>query len=255
MPQTGAYVLAVVCEADADRRTATGLADRMLCREVDWIEPEILDGHRRWQGLEEEGSSHLEWRQVKEHARSRGLKAHGHFTGEPGEPDAYAARRALLLLNARPPDAVVLVRDTDGQEERRRGLEQARAGQPRTGQPWPFPVLLAVAHPKREAWVLAGFEPRSEAENTSLAQCRQEFGFDPRLRSEELFAKTPGAPRDAKRVVRLLVGETYDREQSCWADCPLEDLTERGRLNGLTDYLEEVRTRLVPLFTGSEATP
>lgn len=247
MTQTGAYVLAVVCEADTDRRTATGLADRVLCREVDWIEPEILDGHRRWQGLEE-GSSHLEWHQIKHHARARGLKAHGHFNGEPGGPDAYAARRALLLLNARPPDAVVLVRDTDGQEERRVGLEQAR-----TENPWPFPVLLAVAHPKREAWVLAGFEPRTQAEEASLAQLRQELGFDPRLQAEALSAKAPGALRDAKRVVRLLVGDAYDRELSCWAECPLEDLTERGRLNGLADYLEEVRTRLVPLFTGDEA--
>lgn len=248
MSQTGAYVLAIVCEADADRRTATGLADRMLREEVDWIEPEILDGYRTWQGLAE-GSSHLEWHQVKGYARARGVKPHGSFNGEPGAPDAFAARKALLLLaiNPHPPDAVVLVRDSDGQQERRRGLEQAR-----NYRNWPFPVLIGLADPKRECWVLAGFESRSEAENASLAQLRQELGFDPRLRSEELSAKTPGAPRDAKRIVRLLVGDTYDREQSCWVDCRLEDLIERGRLNGLADYLEEIRTRLVSLFTEGE---
>lgn len=251
MTQTGAYVLAVVCEADADRRTATGLADRVLCAEVDWIEPGILNGHRKWQGLVE-GSSHLEWHQIKDLADARGIKSHGYFMGEPGAPDAYAARRALLLLNARPPDAVVLVRDTDGQEERRHGLEQARTEQPRTEQPWPFPVLLAVAHPKREAWVIAGFEPRSHGEEVSLAQLRQELGFDPRLQSEALSARKTGALRDAKRVLNLLIGGDFDREESCLAECPLEHLVERGRLNGLSDYLEEVRTRLVPRFTRDE---
>jgi hypothetical protein len=237
MTQTGAYVLAVVCEADADRRTSTGLADRVLCREVDWIEPEILDGHRKWQGLVE-GSSHLEWHQIKEQARARGLKAHGHFMGEPGAPDAYAARLALLLLatSPHPPDAAALVRDSDGQQERRLGLEQARRE-----RNWPFPVVIGFADPRRESWVLAGFEPRSEAEEANLPQLRQGLGSDPR-----------GALRDTKRVLRLLAGDTYDREQSCWTDCPLEDLIERGRQNGLADYLEEVRTRLVPLFTGGE---
>lgn len=251
MTQTGAYVLAVVCEADADRRTATGLADRVLCREVDWIEPEVLDGHRKWQGLLE-GGSHLQWRQVKDHARARGLKAHGHFNGEPGAPDAFAARLALLLLatSGRPPDAAVLMRDTDGQQERKVGLEQARMD-----REWPFPVLIGCADPKRECWVLAGFEPRSPDEDAILAQLRQELGFDPRLQAEALSAKESGALRDAKRVLSLLVGGDRDREQSCWVECPLEALVERGRLNGLADYLDEVRTRLVPLFTGSEARP
>jgi hypothetical protein len=249
MTQTGAYVLAVVCEADTDRRTATGLADRVLCREVDWIEPENLNGHRKWQGLVE-GSSHLEWHQIKGHAHARGLKAHGHFTGEPGAPDAFAARLALLLLatTGQRPAAAVLVRDTDGQQERKLGLEQARRD-----RDWPFPVVIGSADPKRESWVLAGFEPRTSDEEASLAQLRQELGFDPRFRAEALSAKAPGALRDAKRVLSLLARGDYDREQSCWVDCRLEDLVERGRLNGLADYLEEVRTKLVPLFTGSEA--
>jgi len=249
MTPTGAYVLAVVCEADADRRTATGLADRVLCREVDWIEPEGLDGHRKWQGLVE-GSSHLEWHQIRDHARARGLKAHGHFAGEPGAPDAYATRLALLLLATSPhrPDAAVLVRDSDGHQERKLGLEQARRE-----RHWPFPVAIGFAYPKRECWVLAGFEPRTQPEEASLMQLRQELGFDPRLQTEALSAKTPGALRDPKRVLSLLVRDDYNREQSCWVDGPLEDLTERGRLNGLVDYLEEVRTRLVPLFTGGEA--
>jgi hypothetical protein len=103
--------------------------------------------------------------------------------------------------------------------------------------------------------VLAGFDPRNQAEEASLAQLRQELGFDPRFKAEALFAKSPGALRNAKRVLSLLAGDDNDREQSCWADCPLENLIERGRVNGLADYLEEVRARLVPLFTGRRPRP
>jgi hypothetical protein len=121
------------------------------------------------------------------------------------------------------PDAVVLVRDADRQLERRTGLEQARED-----RAWPFPVIIGLAVPNRENWVLTGFEPQE-----ALAQARRETG-------------------DLKRVLQLLVGDDYDREEACWTECPLEILTERGQSNGLAEYLEEVRTRLVPLFTGRE---
>jgi hypothetical protein len=246
MQETGAYAFAVVCEAGADRRIATTLADRVLCQEVVWIEPESLDLHRCWQGLAA-GSSHLEWHEIRDHAKAAGLKAHGHFRGEPGAPDAYAARLALWLLvkSGQRLDAAVLVRDTDGQRERRLGLEQAR-----TGRVWPFPVLIGLADPKRESWVLAGFEPRDRREREALAQVQREVGSDPRIQADSLSARTPGALREAKRILRALIGDDPDREQACWMECPLEELAERGRLSGLADYLEEVRSRLVPLFTG-----
>lgn len=135
-----------------------------------------------------------------------------------------AARRALLLLMNGPKlDAVVLVRDSDNQLERRLGLEQARKD-----RKWPFQVVIGLAIPKRESWVLVGFEPQE-----ALAQARRETG-------------------DLKRILQLLVGNDYDREEACWTECPLETLAERGQSNGLAEYLEEVRTRLVPLFTGRE---
>lgn len=240
----GAYAFAIVCESPADRRTAADLADRVLCQQVGWLELDDLKLHRRWQGLEE-SDSHLEWHQTKDLARQRHVKAHGHFEGKPGAPDAYAARRALLLIATAPksPDAVVLVRDTDGQEERRDGLEQARRE-----REWPFPIVLAVAHPKRESWVLTGFEPRNEVEGERLEALSRELGFDPRRRSETLSAAGTGMPRNAKRILALLVGEEPEREWTCWREPALDLLEERGKLTGLADYLNEVRDRLVPLF-------
>ncbi|MEA2693041.1 MAG: hypothetical protein QOJ16_2428 [Acidobacteriota bacterium] len=246
MSATPAYILAIVCEAAADRDTATELADRVLCREVDWLEPESLPLYRRWQGLEE-GSRHLEWHWIKSLAEGHRFKPHGHFRGEPGDLNAHEAHKALLLLVEASPDAVVLVRDTDGEERRRRGLEQAR-----DDRPWPFPVVLGLAHSKRECWVLAGFHPQTSSEEKTLARLRKELGFDPCTGAEGLYASSPGAQRDAKRVLAALV-QGPDRERACWADADLEVLEERGQSTGLAEYLGEVRSRLVPLFLRGDA--
>lgn len=246
-----AYSLAIVCEAAADRETAAGLADRVLCAEVGWIEPEGLDSHRQWRGLEA-SEPHLLWREVRDRARHfghtvHGVKAHGHFSGRPGAPDALAARKALLLLMsaAERPDAVVLVRDSDGDLQRRRGLEQAREG-----SDWPFEVLIGMAHPMREAWVLAGFEPASDAERSTLEELRRELGGDPCEHASSLTARAEEAPRSAKRVLARLTRGDRDRERSCWTEGDLAILQSRGAATGLADFLEEIRARLVPLFAG-----
>jgi hypothetical protein len=152
MSGSAAYTFAVVCEAAADLRLAADLADRILCQEVKWIDPENLDLYRQWRGLELTDSN-LEWHWVYRLAKKQNLRAHGHFRGEPGVLDAALTRKALLLFakSRHPPDAIILSCDTDDKEERRRGLEQARSA-----SQWPFAIILAVAHTKRECWVLAG---------------------------------------------------------------------------------------------------
>lgn len=238
-----AYLLAVVCEAPADQRAAAHLADRVLSDGVAWIDPESIDLHRQWQGLEE-GSGHLKWREVRTLARRRKVKIHGHFHEEAGFSDAKVARLALeLFRNAeRIPDAVILIRDSDGHTERRTGLEQARAE-----KPWPFPIAIGLAHLNRECWVLAGFEPKNEAERERLAGLQEELGFDPRHRSGSLRGK-PGELRHAKLVLGRLVGNDPEREEACWTACDLERLRERGAATGLAEYLDEVRERIVPIF-------
>jgi hypothetical protein len=241
---TAAYSFAVVCEAPGDLRLSASLADRILCQEIDWLEPENLDLHRRWRGLEE-SDSHLEWHWVAQLAKKLSLRAHGHFRGEPGALDATMARKALLLLTMtrEQPDAVILVRDTDGKEERRQGLSQAREA-----SSWPFKVVLAVAHTKRECWVLAGFDPSSKAEKRMLADLRRDLGFDPRSQAENLTAAEPQAQRNAKRVLDRLVAGSQEREEDCWVSSDLRVLGQRGRLTGLADYIDEIHSFLVPLF-------
>ncbi|WP_438031540.1 hypothetical protein [Sorangium sp. So ce204] len=137
------------------------------------------------------------------------------------------------------------MRDSDGKEaERRQGLEQARQD-----SPWPFEVLLGVAHPMRECWVLAGLVPEGKREETSLAALRKELGFDPSVRSHELDASSKTAKKSPKRVLDRLTGGEHEREARCWTEPDLGHLRQRGSDNGLAAFLSEVEARLVPVFS------
>jgi hypothetical protein len=192
------------------------------------------------------GGHRLTWKALKQLARDAGIRAHGHFDGEPGLPDAAAARRAILYLLEVIPDlkAILLIRDQDDEPERRAGLEQARR-QDRSG----VAIVVGLAVVERESWVVSGFEPQDDGESSRLDAERSTLGFDPRLRSHELTAcKDDNAIRSPKRVLRQLSGGDGHRERRCWTDTRLELLRERGDGNGLASYLHEVRDRLAPLI-------
>lgn len=238
-------ILAVVCEAAADQRTACAIADRVLCDELDVSDSSLLDTCRVWRGFDS-GTTFTSWMHLKRIAAHRGIRMpHGHFAGEPGAPDAAAARRAIWVMRSMDtmPAGLLLIRDSDGDEARRLGLCQAReaaAGAPPT-------VVIALAHTKRECWVLAGFDPRDESERKALDELRRELGFNPTLHSERLVARHDDDRRSAKRVVARLCGD-LDREQGCLTGTSLETMRSRGTNNGLAAFMQEIRERIVPLF-------
>jgi hypothetical protein len=237
---------AIVCEAEADFRTSSGLADRVFCEDVRWIEEEVLDGYRGWRGLDD-AQDYLPWTRAATLAQEAGFRVHGHFDGAPGEPDAQAARRALWLFarSKRQLDGVLLIRDDDRQTNRRMGLEQARQE-----SRLPCPIVIGLAHLKRECWVLAGFEPKNDHEGRQLSSLREELDFDPCTESHRLTAGGEAAHRSPKRVLRILTNGDFTRQSECWHSASLALLVQRGQPSGLAEYLEEVRSRLVPLFTG-----
>ncbi|MDY7225968.1 hypothetical protein [Hyalangium rubrum] len=197
----------------------------------------------------------VEWRKVNEHSGQSGAKViFGKFNGEAGQPDALIARKALLLFSSmkKHPAAVLLIRDSDGYRNRQegQGLKQVREA-----YPWPFQVVIGVAHPKREAWVLAGFEPRSRDESARLQALRERLSTDPILKSHELDAREHGAKTDIKRALDELIQGESDRERQCLNETALEVLEQRGKSNGLAAYLAEVRQRLVPIFLGRAPEP
>ncbi len=239
------FSFAVVCEAPSDKEIACVLADRVLCERVGWISEEVLDEYRKWRGLSE-GDSFLAWKDIPKLSKQANIRIRGHYEGKPGEPDARVAHRALTLLRRRQGDlhGVLLIRDDDRDRDRRRGMEQAR-----TAVGLRVPVVIGLSHLKRECWVLAGFEPADEDETRRLEELRQELGFDPRTHAHELTAKHDHDKRSAKRVLGLLTGDNPERECACWLQGSLHLLEVRGEETGLADYLREIRTRLVPLFT------
>lgn len=244
------YELGVVCEARADQLTACGIADRVLAAKVDWLEPEVRDTVYRWSGSKALPEDRfVRWQKVRDECQERGIKGiFGLFGGQSGRPDAIAARWALLLFASieRKPDAVVLVRDSDGDPTRRDGLEQARSA-----YPWPFKVVIALAEPKREAWVLAGFEPGNADEASRLRGLTERLSVDPIRKSHALDASTPGAKTDIKRALRELTQDDWERERQCLEATSLDVLEQRGQENGLAAFMVEVRERLVPIFTGA----
>jgi hypothetical protein len=237
----------VVCEARADFLISSQLADRVLCESIDWIEPEMLDYHRRYDGLSHD-EPFLTWSDAKDLAKEVRILPRGFIGGEPADLDAEQARRAPALIEARWPtvEGVLLIRDDDRQKDRRRGLDQARAAARLHER-----IVIGLAHTKRECWVLAGFEPRDDQERALHAEIRQELGFDPCLQPEQLTAIHDHDKRSAKRVLKHLVQGDPDREAACWRHAPLALLRDRGGQTGLREYLQEIQERLVPVLDPS----
>ncbi|WP_034343637.1 hypothetical protein [Deinococcus misasensis] len=235
-------VIFLVCEGSSDPRVVQGFTEQVLLKEIDWWEHMPLEAKPVWKGMGQH--PYLAWRDVPETYKKSGLPpAHGHFNGLPAEPDAVAARKALRLAYQANARAVVLFRDEDNQPTRRDGLVQARDEHTdHTNQH----VLIGVAKRCREAWVLIGFRTGSGQEQQLLQELHQELAFDPTQQPERLNGKNDH--RDPKRVLdRLLCGNVY-REEPCWLEADLNDLKTRGQNCGLTEYLNEVETILVPLL-------
>jgi len=226
---------------------ACDLTDRVVLTHSE-LTLDLLPARRDYRGANV-GSPFLAWRDVKSIAKEMGIRRHGRFTGAGVESqaleDAQTARKALTILDrAKPrPDAVILLRDSDGRPERQRGLDQAR------GEPgYQFSVAIGVANTKRECWVLSGFVPTSHEERERHKLTRQELGFDPCISAHELTAKHDEDKRSAKRVLRFLTGGDWERERVCWAETDLGILRSRGKTNGIDSFIDELSRFIVPLF-------
>lgn len=239
----------VIVEGPEDARTACVLADRVVVEQgPHWLNAYMRNQMRTWTGLQPT-ADFTQWAEMKALARERNVRSLGFpASGSPGGADLAQARKAIILhalmMDEEEAPVLLLVRDTDAERQSRRDLEQARR-QSKTPE-W-LTVVVGVAHPKREAWVLNGFDPEDVDEEEALTQMKQELGCDPRLDAHTLTASSSGAKTNAKRVLRTLVG-SEDRERRCWEEADLATLRERGEETGLRAFLTEVKERLLPLF-------
>lgn len=248
--------IAVVCEAPPDLRTGTWLADRVILETLGedtpdgWISAELMNDFRRYRGRRTD-DTHVTWNTIEVLAKEAGAKPLlGAFTGYyPTHEDEWDILRALPLLlfhSTEPPDGIIFLRDTDDEDERKKGLEAARTTICPDAS---VPVVIGIAHTKRECWHLAGFVAQAEAEEqTRLAELRRELGFNPCEQSERLVGSGEHKPKSAKRILSLLTQDNHDREMACIRDTPLETLRNNGCNNGLASYLADVKTYLLALF-------
>lgn len=149
-----------------------------------------------------------------------------------------------------PVNAVILLWDADSQgEERRDGVIAAR-DEARASARFDFDILCGFPDPEREAWILAGFDPSDDEERRALDELVRELSFSPVHDAPRLRDKAPGALRNIKRVLAMLIRDDLDREARCWSEPPLPTLRERWRSSGLADFLDELEA-VLPRLCGA----
>ena len=246
------FHILLLCEAELDAEVTSELADRVLRQHgAPWV-AESLESLRTWTGITE-GNRFTRLQDFKheasEHARLP--KYIGHLRSGPKLPNAAAAAKAvgfaeLLVKRGRPIRAVVYQQDVDSDPRRKEGLRQAQDHAAETTE---IAFIPAASDPKIEAWIVQGFDPEDKGEQEALQAVERELAIQDirreahRLRGQ---AKRNQPERDLKNVLPRLAGDSDDRRRACWQRSDLETLRERGAHTGLTDYLDEVRDRLLP---------
>jgi hypothetical protein len=240
-------VVGIACEDHGHFSVVTRLVDDKLVLAHAWLDG-VIGNCRSWRGIDENSSWYkydagdaYDLRSVNINGNC--IARHGHILGQRLRPEASMWRKVLLLFCACEPrpEVVVLVRDMDGYSARRSGMTQVR-----DGIMWPFKVVVAAPQPEVEAWRVAGFVPSGEQERTELEAVRRDLSFDPTTESHRLTSHPNDASTDAKRVLTRLCGNDQERRDACLAD--RSRLRERGRDNGLREFLDEIEQRIVPLF-------
>jgi hypothetical protein len=237
MPETADIVL--ILEGSSDLRVVRGLAERALLEATTDFVPDFFT----WRGLELH-QPYLPWQNVDAELQQRRMtRLYGKFNGLEGSPYAFRTRHALLLAHYANPLAVVLVCDADNQPERLLGLQQARDSHFADH----YPVVVAVANPCREAWLVCSFAPQNDVEKNLLETLHQELSFHPCLQPERLNTQAVHV-RNAKSVLNRLTNGSLEREQQILELAIFSHLLAHGQNCGLTAFLEEVKSRLAPLL-------
>lgn len=243
---------AIAGEDEAHYFVVATLTDRILTQHIPWL-GDVLESCRLW-CESADGRPWSLFTRARKEVRARDLRSSlptGHFgRGEPGQLDARFARAQLHIWKTAHDrgerlDVVCIARDLDHKVGRLLGLDQAIAE-----RPWPFAVVLAWFQPEAEAWFIAGFEPRNDAERAAHAELRQEMGFWPIEQPHRLLSTHDTSLKDAKRVwAKLHCGDHDARLRSLQAD--LDVLRRNGAEIGVPEFMDQMVEKVVPLFAGT----
>lgn len=194
----------VVGEDEAHRALAMALVDagvRQIALQSDasWLDPDLV---RRWSALIESDDvpEARRWGDIKATPK---VRIHPFIDGAPCKPGARRLRAALVehARSARAPGMVILMLDTDGDEQVLKGAEQVMSWV--AGQSDLPPTVIGIPHRDAEAWFFAA--PGIDGDR--LADARQVLCFDPTREPERLTSGPNDTPTDAKRVFRFVLLE------------------------------------------------
>jgi len=189
--------------------------------------------------------------------KQRKLRPHGKFD-EIG-PHLGIAIEVIVALRLRKvtrhaDKPMVYFRDTDGSDFDAGALSAAvreiLSANPLQGLHDPFedPVVIGVAHPKREAWILLGFEAETEDERAAHAKARRKLGHCPVAQPERIDATSKGSKRDIKEVLGSLIiaGERHEREARCLDSDRVHCISDSSPdPTGVGRFLSDVRQKVL----------
>jgi len=195
-----------VAQGSSDRRRIGVLLDYFLQQQSP-DQSMALDDLRQIQGLG--GEPYLKTTTIPRLAKERGLGLR-FSSGGPNKGDGGMLRKLHQLLQKEklltPETTIVWARDEDGDSARREDAEAARAE-----IQMPVLLLFAIAAECGEAWSIAGWEPRTPADQAKLKKWRRALGFVPQAHPARLSHK-PDVPKSAKAVAHDLFDDDDERE-------------------------------------------
>ena len=244
--------IVVIAEASADAQIATHLAERLLLEKIEWINP-YLKELLKWRGLEE-STTYTPWSALKKLSQTTIPRIRPRFDSLRLDATIMAKIYYEIRQQNAKVNGLLLVRDLDNQPDRKSAFAEGRhllTNDPKLAHFPKLEIILALPCQKREGWVLNGFEPQNNDERMRLEELKESLTFNPCLEAHRLRStKKTGEERERniKIVLADLTNSDFERERLCWEETPLSTLRTNGIETGLTDYLDEVENRLLPLI-------
>ncbi len=228
----------LAAEGPSDLRRIEQLIDHLLLPASPGSSEGTADLDRLWRFEGLDGAPYITVTSIPRLAEKRGLKLRSSPDG-PRKGDGGTIRALYQILQKErllgPRTVIIWARDDDGNREKREHACQARESLPTT-----TPILLAIASECGEAWVIAGWQPETKADDEKLRKWRQKLGFEPH-RYPERLAHEKDAPKSAKAVLADLLDNDHEKEASALLSAVNSD---RGASEacGLLAFRREVET-------------
>lgn len=197
-----------------------------------------LNALRRFEALG--GDLYISTKKVNELARERGLDKR-YSPGGPKKGDSGTLRKVYQVLQKEKllsqESVIIWARDDDGDQSRRHDAKEARKSLPES-----MVLLLAIASECHEAWVIAGWKPRTQADRAKLQKWRRKLGFEPQVQPWRLSHKE-NVPKSAKDIANdLFDGTDEQREEALKLAADTDN--EARTATGLRDFCEEIEAWL-----------